>query len=166
MEESIRLLNYKQPDSLDLALFNIRTVIARGVFRAFPPTTLDIMLSTGDIALIKDISFRNLLTSTFSFRDDYVKKDLLDFDLQIKNSSRKMGDFLNLTCVAMRNKAPHQCITDLEGFLKEMPNELFILLRQAQIRAFHLNIASRNFQRTINHMEEIYGMQSEESPAD
>ncbi|MCB0629786.1 MAG: hypothetical protein R2824_02150 [Saprospiraceae bacterium] len=153
IQECLRLCRYDQNDSLDLALQHLSTVFTRGVFRAFPPTTFDIMLSTGDISLIKDISFRNRLAATFSFRDTYVQHDLQEFDDQIKALSYSLGSYINWACLAT-SKTPYSCLTDRKGFVEDLHNDLFIFLRITQLRAFHLQVAIQNFERTIGEMEE------------
>lgn len=163
--QSLRLSQINQADSLNLALRNFGVVVTRGVFRAFPPTTFDIMLQTGDIALIKDLDFRSRLASTFSFRDDYVKKDLLDFDTQTRETSKALGQYGNLSCM-FSNSNLQTCLTDREGFVAHFHNDLFICLRMAQVRAFHLQNAVRYFDKTIKVMEELYGFKQEKVAAE
>ncbi len=153
--KSSRLSRYNQDDSLQLALSSLKIVFSRGVFRAFPPTTFDIMTSNGDISLIKDLDFRKMLASAFSFRDTYVRKDLQEFDAQTKEVGRELAEFIDLECLATSDQL-FLCLTDKEGFVKDFHNEIFIFLRQAQIRAFHLNIAISYFDYTIKDMEQLY----------
>lgn len=157
---SLRLSQVNQDDSLNVALRNFGIVVTRGVFRAFPPMTFDIMLQTGDIALIKDLDFRSRLASTFSFRDDYVKLDLLDFNIQTREASKALAQYGNLSCMYSHTDV-QICLTDREGFITHFHNELFSLLRTAQVRAFHLHNAVRYFDKTIQVMEELYGFKQE-----
>lgn len=159
--QSLRLSQINQADSLNLALRNFGYVVTRGVFRAFPPTTFDIMLQTGDIALIKDLEFRSRLASTFSFRDVYVKMDLLDFDVQTRETSKALGQYGNLSCM-FSNADIQSCLTDRPGFIAHFHNNLFTILRTAQVRAFHLQNAVRYFDKTIQVMEDKYGFKQEE----
>lgn len=154
LQRCLQLGRFNQNDSLDLALEHLKSVVARGVFRTFPPTTFDIMLSTGDIALIKDLEFRNRLAATFSFRDTYIKNDLQTFDQQIRETSRLVGKYVDLPCLAV-SEIPHGCLTDKAGFVQDAPNELFMLLRMADIRKFHLQIAVNSFAKTIEEMEAL-----------
>jgi len=161
IERSLRLSQINQDDSLSLALRNLGVVFTRGVFRAFPPTTFDIMLQSGDAALIRDLDFRNKLASAFSFREDYIKKDLLDFDIQTREMSKIMAQYGNLSCMFTSSEL-HACLRDREGFIENFHNDLFTFLRTAQVRAFHLQIAIQGFDKTIKEMEELYGFKQEE----
>lgn len=160
IEQSLRLSQINDDDSISLAIQHFGQVVTRGVFRAFPPTTLDIMLSTGDIALVKDLELRSRLASTFSFRDTYIKHDLLDFDVQIREASDELAKYGNLACM-YNTRSQHLCLTDRTGFLTQFNNELFLLYRTAQLRAFHLSTAVNYFAATIQEMEEKYGLQEE-----
>lgn len=153
LEQFLRLSRYNQNDSLDLALQHIRRVFSRGVFRTFPPTTFDIMMSTGDISLIKDLTFRNRLAATFSFRDSYIQNDLKEFDAQVKTLAQSMGQYIDLAC--MTTSGPlHACLVDRTGLVENNHNEVFLFLRMAQVRAFHLSIAIQNFDKMIKIMEQ------------
>ena len=166
IEASMRLSQIDQVDSLSSALQNFGAVIARGVFRAFPPTTYDIMISTGDIGIIKDLEFRSRLAGAFSFRQDYVKKDLLAFDALTDEVARSLGQFGNLSCM-VSTPAPHTCLRDRNGFIDNFNNELFLLLTNARSRAYHLRIAIRYLEATIEKMEEMYDLQvPEEAQSD
>lgn len=158
---SLRLSQINQDDSLSVALRNLGVVFTRGVFRAFPPTTFDIMLQSGDVALIRDLDLRNKLASTFSFREDYIKKDLLDFDIQTREMSKTLAQYGNLPCMFSRSDL-HACLQEREGFTENFHNDLFIFLRTAQVRAFHLQIAIQGFDRTIKEMEDLYQLKNEE----
>lgn len=153
IERCLKLCRYNQDDSLDLALKNLGSVFTRGVFRTFPPTTFDIMLSTGDISLIKELEFRNRLAATFSFRDTYIKEDLQNFDDQIEELSHSMGRYIDWACLAT-SETFHPCLVDRTGFVEDVHNELFIFMRIAQLRAFHLGIAVNSFAAMIKEMEE------------
>lgn len=162
IEASMRLSQIGQADSLSSALQNFGAVIARGVFRAFPPTTYDIMFSTGDIGIIKNLEFRSRLAGAFSFRQDYVKKDLLAFDALTDEVARSLGQFGNLSCM-VSTPQPHICLRDRKGFINNFNNELFLLLTNARSRAYHLRIATRYFEATIQEMEKLYDLQGEET---
>ncbi|NRB52580.1 MAG: hypothetical protein HRU41_33270 [Saprospiraceae bacterium] len=161
IEASMRLSQINQSDSLSSALQNFGAVISRGVFRAFPPTTYDIMISTGDIGIIKDLEFRSRLAGAFSFRADYVKKDLLAFDALTDDVARSLGQYGNLSCM-VSTPEPQTCLRDRPGFIDNFNNELFLLLTNARSRAYHLRIATRYFEATIKKMEEMYDLQAQE----
>lgn len=157
----IRLSQINQNDSIQLALYNLAQVASRAVFRAFPPTTFDIMMSTGDIALIKDLEVRGQLASTFSFRDNYIKRDLLEFDNETKKAIAQLSKYVNLSCMyTTRNLT--DCLTDREGFTQHFHNELFAISRAADLREFHLRRAITYFEFAIENMEEVYGLNREE----
>jgi|GEM_PF-3390345 len=161
IREGIRLSQINNNDSLQLALYHLAQVAGRGVFRAFPPTTFDIMLSTGDIALIKNLEIRGQLASTFSFRDNYTKRDLLEFDKETKRVYGELRQYANLNCMYnTRNLV--SCLTDREGFSKEFHNELFPLLRTADLRAFHLQRAINYFDAAIEDLERTYSLKRED----
>lgn len=161
IKEGIRLSQINQNDSIQIALYNLAQVATRGVFRAFPPTTFDIMMSTGDIALIKDLELRGQLASTFSFRDAYTKQDLLEFDKETKRVSDELGKYVNLSCM-YQTKNLTSCLTDREGFNKHFHNELFPLARTADLRAFHLRRAINYFDAAIEDIEKTYGLKRED----
>lgn len=157
IEASLRLSQMDNNDSLDLALQNFGQVINRGVFRAFPPTTYDIMLSTGDIALIKDLELRSRLASPFSFRETYTKRDLLDFDQHTEEVAEVLAQYGSLYCMVSTPK-PHSCLHDRTGFINHFHNQLFILLTKARSRAFHLRIAIRYFDATKEELQKAYDL--------
>lgn len=159
LQKCLRLLKKEQQDSLNLALLNLRSVFGRGVFRSFPPTTFDIMISTGDVALIKDLDIRNMLAASFSFRDTYVKKDLQDFDEETINVSRSLGKYFDLECMTKSNHLI-PCLSDQKSFLDNARHELFIFLRTAQLRRFHLQIALNSFTQSIQVIEEVYEVEA------
>lgn len=160
LKECLRLCRYDQNDSLQKAIYHLKVVLSRGVFRAFPPTTFDIMTSNGDISLIEDLSFRKRLAAVFSFREAYVQKDLQDFDIQTKEVAKSMGKYLDLECLT-KSDILYPCLIDRKGFVEDVHNELVIYFRQADIRAFHLKTAIRNFDLAINQLEELYDLKQE-----
>ena len=155
IENSLRLKSYNHDDSLQTALHKLREVFSRGVFRAFPPTTFDMMQSTGDLNLIQDLEFRKMLASIFSFRNTYLKSDLLEFDQQTTIMSVKLGQYIDLPCITTK-KDLTSCLTDREGFVNDVDNELFVYQRLVYLRAFHLKNAVSSFQRLIEEMERRY----------
>ncbi len=83
--------------------------------------------------------------------------DLAEFDAQVTEFSLKMGQYLNLACLAT-TKANHLCLLDRTGFIQDPHNELFIFLAMAQERAYHLKIAIDVIDQRIMEMEELYGL--------
>ena len=127
------------PDSLRLAFANFASVYQRGVFRAFPPSTFDLMAQSGDASLLKDLHLRNSLASVFAFRQNVVRKDLEDFDRQTQVCAEKLGRFFDLS--VMLSDSSGDFMLDREGFLQDPHNEIFLLLRNANLRGFHLENA-------------------------
>ncbi len=160
IEAAMRQFRYDQNDSLELGLTNLGAVFTRGVFRSFPPTTYDVMLSSGDLALIEDLEFRNLLAAAMAFRDNYLKKDLENFDEQTLEFSRYMGQYVDINCLAY-SQTLYSCLTDRQGLVNDVHNELFIYYRVAQLRAFHLSASIRTMTVTLNAMKELYDVGAE-----
>jgi hypothetical protein len=156
IEACIRLAKFDQNDSLNLALDKLGTVFTRGVFRAFPPTTFDIMTYSGDIALIEDLAFRKRLAAAFAFRDNYTKQELKNYDVEIQNMARQMSRYLDFTCMASTNDR-HRCLVDREGFVADHHNDLFLFLQTARNRAFHLQVGIGSFEHVIKELEQLYG---------
>jgi hypothetical protein len=129
------------PDSSSLssAYSNFAEVYQRGVFRAFPPTTFDIMAQSGDVNLLKDLQLRNSLAAVFAFRQNVVRKDLEDFDRQTQVCAEKLGHFFNLSHLFTEER--DSFMLDKEGFLRDPHNEVLLLLRNTNLRAFHLENA-------------------------
>ncbi|MBL7829298.1 MAG: hypothetical protein JNJ57_21865 [Saprospiraceae bacterium] len=135
------------PDSQAIALQNFREVYERGVFRSFPPATFEIMSETGDIQLLKNAELRSLLASAYSFRRTVVKKDLEDFDAGTQVCAKELGEFVNLTELCFMADY-HGCVMDRKKFQASSHNEVFLLLRMANLRAFHLS-------RSIEEWEDV-----------
>ena len=135
----LELSEYENQDSIFSAFSFFAEVYQRGVFRAFPPTTFDIMVQTGDASLIKDIKMRNSLASVFAFRQNVIQKDLQEFDHQTQLCTESLGRFLDFGLMFSATDRPF--LLDPKGFKKDPHNEVFILLRNANLRAFHLGVA-------------------------
>lgn len=136
---------YSNTDSLYLAYSNFAEVYHRGVFRAFPPSTFDLMAQSGDVNLLKDLHLRNSLASVFAFRQNVVRKDLEDFDRQTQICAEKLGRFFELSILFTGEN--EKFLRDREGFLRDPHNEVFLLLRNANIRGFHLENAIEDFEK-------------------
>jgi len=154
LEHGIKLLRHNQDDSIRLAIQEIFTVFTRGVFRSFSPTTYEIMSNSGDILLIKDLELRGNLAAVFAFRTDYLKTDLLAYDKLAKKTAEKLGHFLDLACLAGQQADPIACVTKREQLIKDPHNELTLLVREAELRAFHLEKAIMHLKRTLLELQE------------
>ncbi len=142
IEGLIETMQYvDKPDSLEMALTSFSSVFWRGVFRTFSPTTFETMGQTGDITLLKNLALRNKLSGVFAFRRTVVKQDLEEYDRQTNICVEKMGQHIDLTRWLYTQPFDESCILDRAGFLKSPHNEVFILLRTANLRAFHLENA-------------------------
>jgi hypothetical protein len=142
---------HSHTDSLLAAYSNFAEVYQRGVFRAFPPTTFDLMVQSGDANLLKDLHLRNSLASVFAFRQNVVRKDLQDFDLQTQVCAEKLGRFFDLSLMFAEGEG--KFLLDKEGFLRDPHNEVFLLLRNANLRAFHLENALEDLQATQQELD-------------
>lgn len=127
-------------------------VYQRGVFRSFPPATFDIMVQTGDANLLKDLPLRSHLASVFAFRQNVIRKDLEDFDRQTQICAEKLGRYFNLSHMFSENQAGF--LLDEAGFVKDPHNEVFLLLRNANLRAFHLENAVEELQSVQTELNE------------
>ncbi len=144
--------NSSNIDSLYLAYSNFAEVYQRGVFRAFPPSTFDLMAQSGDVNLLKDLHLRNSLASVFAFRQNVVRKDLEDFDRQTQICAEKLGRFFELSLLFTGEK--EKFLRDREGFLRDPHNEVFLLLRNANLRGFHLDNALEELKETQIEVDE------------
>jgi hypothetical protein len=155
ISRGLALLRHNHPDSLDQAIIGeIVPVLNRGVFRSFPPTTFELMQATGDVRLIPDLELRDLIATAFAFQEDYVKADLQAYDAQVLATIEQLGRFIDLTCVLQPKRAT-ACIEDQPAFLSDPHNELVLLLRVADNRAFHLERATYGLKKTLEAVEEV-----------
>ncbi|MBN8678973.1 MAG: hypothetical protein J0M29_12165 [Chitinophagales bacterium] len=148
----LQLSEYESRDSLFNAFSNFAEVYQRGVFRAFPPSTYDIMVQTGDVSLIKDLKLRNTLASVFAFRQNVIQKDLHDFDQQTQICAEKLGRYLDLGQMFSESNRPF--LLDEKGFRNDPHNEVFVLLRVANLRGFHLDVASDDLKEAKKALDE------------
>ncbi len=149
----LRYYNDPAPDSLKSAMESIAEVYYRGVFRSFPPNTFEIMVETGDARLIRDLKMRAELASVFAFRRNVVQPDLASFDLQTQQCFREMGYFLDLT--QLMKAYNESFFTDKKGFIEASHNEAFLLLRNAELRAFHLDVAIEDLESAQKNLDEF-----------
>ncbi len=138
-----------EPARLPEAVGRTGMVMARGVFRTFPPMNFELMNSSGDGLLLEDIELRQQLSSIATFRNDYVKADLMRHDQLALEGLANISNYLNIYC--LQGKKPEDfglCITSLEGLRENGVKDLIALRRHSELRAFHLD-------RYINLLEEV-----------
>jgi hypothetical protein len=154
LSATLQNINIPHRDSLERALNGFAQVYWRGVFRSFSPTTFELMSETGDANLLKNMELRNKLSSVFAFRKNIIKQDLEQFDKQTELCAEKLGQHVNLTMLLYSTPFDEKCITDKVGFLKSPHNEVFLLLRTANLRAFHLDTAIENLKEVETELGE------------
>lgn len=150
---TLRLINKTQQDSIESAMTNFAAVYWRGVFRAFPPTTFDMMGETGDANLLKNLELRNRLASVFAFRRTVLQQDLEKFDRQTEACAQKLGEHVDLTRLLYSTSFDEKCILDRSAFFKSPHNEVFLLLRTANLRAFHLEKAIESLEEAGSELD-------------
>ena len=133
------------PDSQAVALQNFAEAYQRGVFRTFPPTTFEVMNETGDISLLKNATIRSQLASAYAFRRNVIQKDLADYDQATQVCAEKMGEMINLSTLLFMADY-ESCMLDRKRFISDPHNEVFLLLRMAHLRGFHLDYSINEWQ--------------------
>lgn len=141
------------PDSQVVALQNFAEAYQRGVFRSFPPTTFEIMSETGDITLLKNPKLRNQLAGAYAFRRNVVKKDLDDYDQATQVCAEKLGEIVDLRTLIFRADYEN-CVLDRKRFISDPHNEIFLLLRMALLRGFHLSSSVEEWQAAEKSLSE------------
>lgn len=144
---------YPASDSLFSAYSFFAEVYQRGVFRAFPPNTFDVMVQSGDVNLIKDLRLRNSLASISAFRQNVIRKDLEDFDRQTQVCAEKLGRYFDLSLMFAGENTRY--LYDKNGFMADPHNEVFLLLRNAQLRGFHLSNGIEDLTETQKMLDEF-----------
>ncbi len=131
----------KGVDSLtEKALQRVLSTFIRGVFRAFPPMTYERMAATNDAFLIKDLTFRERLASTASFRTDYVQADLNKYDALVLEAIDRFGRYVDIGClIRTKAAAPLDCVTDKDALQRNGAADLSKLYHLAGMRRFHLD---------------------------
>jgi hypothetical protein len=130
-----------QLDSQLMALQYFAEVYWRGVFRAFPPLTYELMQESGEVRLIKDLELQNALSSICAFRRNVIQNDLNQYDLETQRCAQKLGDNIHLSGLLYGEKPDASCIINKTAFAKSPHNEILLLLRCAELRGFHLENA-------------------------
>lgn len=127
----------------DSVLFEYANMMFRGVFRSFPPSTYDMMTQSGEARLIKNLELRNAMSTCFSFRSNILQPDLRSFDRELIACTEKLGKYIHLARLA--DFELKMAWLDRQGFFQTPRNEVVQLLRNAELRAFHLEVAVENF---------------------
>ena len=140
LDSAIRRFGYAQPDSAVAGLGALNTVLRKGVFRTFSPTTFEVMQNTGDISLIKDIGLRSELAGVFAFRNNIVRRDLIDYDALVLRTIQSLQEYVDPECIAAFTASP-ECIRDLKGLSDRGVDDLIVLELAARTRLFHLQMA-------------------------
>ena len=143
LETAIRRFGYAQVDSAAAGLQALNSVLRKGVFRSFSPTTYEVMLNTGDISLIADIELRSELAGVFAFRNNVVRRDLEDYDELVLHTIQSLSAYLHPECVESLREEP-ECIRDAAGLADHGVDDLIVLSLFARNRLFHLQIAEEN----------------------
>ena len=153
LDLAIRRFEFAQSDSAIAGLAAMNSVLRKGVFRSFSPTTWDVMLNTGDVSLITDIELRSELAGVFAFRNNIVRRDLEDYDALVLHTIQSLGAYLEPECIA-NFTAEAQCIRDLEGLAKRGVDDLIVLSLLARNRLFHLQIAESDLSQALERVGE------------
>lgn len=145
LANTLHYAGFAHPDSQVLALQNFAEAYNRGVFRTFPPTTFEIMSETGDIALLKNTELRTQLAVAFAFRRNVIKQDLEAYDQATQVYAEKLGEMIDLRALFFRSDYTASII-DKKRFASDPHNEIFLLLRVALMRGFHLKKSIEEWQ--------------------
>lgn len=136
----------------DSSVMAFAGVAFRGVFRAFPPTAFDMMAESGDINLLKNLKLRAELANVFAFRKNVVQADLAAYDAETSRTVEKIGRFLNLAPFYAENAT--KLWIDKKAYFASERNELVMLLRNIQLRQFHLKTAIEDLKTAQSHLRE------------
>jgi hypothetical protein len=150
----LQLSNYNHPDSLKIAFSNFAEVYHRGVFRDFRPTTFDLMMQTGDATLLKDLNLRTQLASVFAFRQNIIRSDLADFDEQTRRCAENLGEYFDFSLL-LYGEGASSFPSGNSGRFKADHNEVYSLLRAAQLRGFHLRVALEDLQSVQKNLNNL-----------
>lgn len=145
--------SHTSADSVYAGLAAFAEVYQRGVFRSFPPTTFDMMLQSGDANLLKDLALRGQLAAAFAFRNNVLRKDLEGYDQATTDCAERLGEHFDLTRLFSGDL--EGAILDKKVFSKSPHNEVFLLLRVAQLRGFHLANAVENFEEVQKSLDDF-----------
>ena len=149
LDSALWLFTTDSPDSLVLGVEALTSVLAKGVFRTFSPTTYDVMVNTGDVSLIKDLELRSELAALFAFRTDIVEQDLADYNRQVLLTLESIGDKIDLSCIVDLTITV-DCIKSPASLAEHTKDELLVLHLVANSRLFHLTM----YQEQVVEMRE------------
>ena len=116
----------------------IGLLVARGVFRTFPPLTYELMVANNDSHLIEDIELRQRLSAYASFRQDYIQADLARYDALTLELIDRVSPYLDLLCLRRSGGEDPSCIIDTARMNAALRSDITKLYRHGTLRAFHL----------------------------
>ena len=96
--------------------------------------------------MLKNLQLRNEIASVFAFRQNVIRKDLEIFDQETNRCAGALARYLNLA--RLFDSDIEKIILDQKGFIQDPHNEVFLLLRNASLRAFHLEAAIEELKDT------------------
>lgn len=151
---TLHYCNLQHPDSLRLGVGNYFEVVQRGVFRTFEPTTFEMMAQAGDAHLMKDLALRSHLAKVFAFRNTTIRNDLENFDRAIDDCSRATGPYFDMVALMEGDNTGIHLNKENNAHFN---NEIFLLLKAANIRAFHLENAIDDLEKVLKEVESAGG---------
>lgn len=141
---------------------HVAGVLVRGVFRSFEPLTYERMQTAGDLFLLEDLELRESLSSYASFRNDYLKQDLMTYDKMILEAIDRLSVYLDLSCLRSEDlESPTDCIKDRTALGEKAAADLTKLYRLSTIRGFHLQLSSRTLGPSLERVNSALGREKE-----
>lgn len=138
LQRILVLLHEDKKTKSDSILIYFREVMGRGVFRAFPPTTFELISQSGDAALIKDIGLRNKMATVFAFRQNIIRPDFAQYDASLRDCAKELGQYVDLSWLLLNDI--QKSWVNKDGFYSKPHNEILLLYRDTQLKIFHLEI--------------------------
>lgn len=155
LSEALRLLSYDNLDSTYLAFSYFFRVNIRGVFRTYPPSTWDAMISAGDSELIRDLDLRQQIAGSFAFRNTTVREDLSHWDAATQNAFDQVAEFIVFPDMEKFDGRFEELLLKPKEFVIRVNPIIKSLLRQCQIRMLHLDVAKGQFEILKEMLEDI-----------
>ena len=131
LQKILKYADSKEVDSVDIYRARFLGVFYRGVFRTFPPTTIDVMTNNGDLELIRNDSLQKALVSIFSFRTE-VAHEFVQFNSTTEESGKILFDDLQLGTYSDFHPDAARL------YRPQNTSAIFSLLRRADFKAFML----------------------------
>lgn len=152
LEYAITKLALADPDSTLAGLDTLRWVLQKGVFRTFNPTTFDVMVNTGDVSLIDDLSLRSDLAAVFAFRTNIVRPDLEAYNSQTVRTIEQLATLTDLNCLLQDVGYREVCRPIDAATATRGKNVLISLLLQAKSRLFHLEMLQESVGEMVTRL--------------